>query len=484
VSNLLTSLLRRTPAVDAGAADSTPKHLGWVMMTALGIGATIGAGIFVMPGRIAEKAGPAGILSFLITGAVFLFVGICYERFARKVPNGVSAYSYVYHSMGEVFAWVVAFGLFLEYSFGASAVAIGWSQYLQKSLDPTPWAYHLPAVLRGPVTDAAGYHFGINVVALAVVAVVTMILLFGGVAKSAKLNFVLVCLKTVLLAVFMFAGLQHVHTVNWVPFMPKGWDGVLKGAAIAVFPYVGFDALYTFARESKSAKDTKIATYVCIGFVAFLYVAVMAIATSIEPVFFNGDISHVNPHFKGNEASAPLAVLLMSAGETWAGQLIAAGAVIGIFNVLLVLSMGGPRIFRNMAEDGLLPQIFAKVRNGNPTFGVLLNGLVVGGMAGFVPFETVTDIMVLGTLVAFIFVCVGALRMKLVHPIVALLGAVGCGLLITKLEPLVQQVYCVTCPIGLLVYFGYGFWHSKLRGKAAVGQPLQPEKVSVGSGRR
>jgi basic amino acid/polyamine antiporter, APA family len=443
------------------------------MLTALGIGATIGAGIFVMPGRIAEKAGPAGILSFIITGSIFLFVGICYERFARKVPNGVSAYSYVYHSIGEIFAWIVAFGLFLEYSFGASAVAIGWSQYLKKAT-----GFQLPPGFMGPFTDASGFHFGVNVVALAVVAMVTVILLFGGVAKSAKLNFILVCLKTGLLALFMFAGLQHMHPVNWQPFMPKGFQGVMQGAAIAVFPYVGFDALYTFARESKSVRDTRVATYVCIGLVAFLYVTVMAIATSLAPVFPGGDIAHVNPLFKGTEASAPLASLLMNAGENWAGKLIAVGAVIGIFNVLLVLSMGGPRIFRNMAEDGLLPKIFAKTHKGNPTVGVLLNGLVVGGMAGLVPFETVTDIMVLGTLVAFIFVCIGAFRMRLVNPLVPIIGAIGCGALAANLEPLVLQVYCITCPIGLLIYFAYGYWHSNLRNGKTSTIAMEEHSVS------
>ena len=466
--------MRRTAAHEDGSGDNTPKHLGWLMLTALGIGATIGAGIFVMPGRIAEKAGPAGILSFMITGAVFLFVGICYERFARKVPTGVSAYSYVYHSIGELFAWVVAFGLFLEYSFGASAVAIGWSQYLKKALD-----YQLPSWMMGPQLDASGHmQFGINVVALAVVTVVTLILIFGGVTKSAKLNFVLVCLKCGLLAVFMIAGLQHLHFEYWQPFMPKGFGGVMDAAAIAVFPYVGFDALYTFARESKSVKDTRLSTYLCIGLVAFLYVAVMAIATALAPVFPNGPGAGVNTLFKGTEASAPLASLLMAAGETWAGKLIAVGAVIGIFNVLLVLSMGGPRIFRNMAEDGLLPKIFARTHHGNPTLGVVLNGIVVGAMAGFVPFETVTDIMVLGTLVAFTFVCIGALRLKLVHWLVPVIGAIGCIALMTRLELLVLKVYCITCPIGLLIYFGYGFWHSNLR-RQSNGGSMKLEEQGV-----
>ncbi len=454
VNSQLTSLLRRTPAEPTTGAPDTPKHLGWLMLTALGIGATIGAGIFVMPGRIAEKAGPAGILSFVITGFIFLFVGICYERFARKVPQGVSAYSYVYHSIGEIFAWIVAFGLFLEYSFGASAVAIGWSQYLKKALN-----YELPSYLMGPIHEGGQFHFGINIVALFVVALVTLILVFGGVSKSAKLNFLLVCLKCGLLALFMFAGVKHMQPSLWQPFMPLGWTGVLQGAAIAVFPHVGFDALYTFARESKSLRDTRLSTYLCIGLVAFLYVAVMAIATSLAPVFVDG---RINPLFKGTESSAPLASLLMASGENWCGQMIAAGAVIGIFNVLLVLSMGGPRIFRNMAEDGLLPPIFQKTHNGNPTFGVILNGIIVGLMAGFVPFEDVSDIMVLGTLVAFVFVCLGAMRLKLVNPVVSIIGMVGCVVLAFNLNPLVLQVYCVSCPVGLLIYFLYGRRHSRL----------------------
>lgn len=454
---MISQLLRRMPATPALEDGEHARHLGWLMLAALGIGATIGAGIFVMPGTIAMKAGPAGVISFALTGLIFLFVGICYEKFASLVPNGVSAYSYVYHSIGELVAWIVAFGLFLEYSFGASAVAIGWSVYLQRVFQ-----YKLPTFWQGTVHAADGYHFGVNIVALAVVAVVTVILIFGGVKKSAKLNFFLVCLKTILLATFIFAGLKHINPANWQPFMPFGWQGVLGGAALAVFPYVGFDALYTFARESKSVKDTRIATYICIALVALLYVVVMLIATGMAACMVNGE---PNPLFKGSEASAPLANLLVSAGEGWAGLLIAGGAVIGIFNVLLVLSMGGPRIFRNMAEDGLLPPIFAKTNQGNPTYGLLLNGIIVGATAGFVPFDDVTEIMVLGTLVAFVFVCIGALRLKLVHPLVSIIGALGCLVLAFNLNPLVLKVYLITCPIGLIIYFLYGRHHSKLAKK-------------------
>ena len=273
-----------------------------------------------------------------------------------------------------------------------------------------------------------------------------------------------------LLAVFMIAGIQHVNPANWQPFLPKGIHGLSQGAAVAVFPYVGFDALYTFARESKSVNDTRLSTYICILLVAILYVAVMAIATGMQPVFtsVNGQLVE-NALFKGTEASAPLANLMIAAHEDWAGKLIAAGAVIGIFNVLLVLSMGGPRIFRNMAEDGLLPPIFAAVNNGSPTF----NGVIVGCLAGFVPFDSVTDIMVLGTLVAFVFVCVGALKLRLVHPIVSLIGAIGCGILAFNLSPIVWTVYKFTCPAGLVFYFLYSRHHSRLA------KPAEPSETQV-----
>ncbi|HEY9753851.1 MAG TPA: amino acid permease [Oculatellaceae cyanobacterium] len=456
--SLVTSLMRRTEAVEATATD-TPKHLGWIMLTALGIGATIGAGIFAMPGMIARKAGPAGILSFLITGLVIVAVSVCYEKFSQRVKNGVSAYSYVYHSLGEIFAWIVAFGLFLEYSFGSSAVSIAWGEYLKNATGLT-----LPAFWSGPSTVNGEFHFGINIVAVSVITVVTLILIFGGVSKSAKLNFFLVCLKLTLLVTFLAAGMRHVNPANWTPFMPMGWDGVLRGAALAVFPYVGFDALFTFARESKSLADTRKATYYCVAIVAVLYVTVMAVATGLAPCFLPGPNGTLieNQLFVGSEAAAPLAKLLSNAGETWCAKFISFGAVLGIFNVLLVLCMGGPRIFRNMAEDGLLPPAFAKVNKGNPTVGIALNGVIVALIAGLVPFGEIADMMVLGTLVAFIFVGIGALRLKLVNPIVAVIAAIGCMILATHLGEMVLKVYCVSLPVGLIIYFTYGFKHSKL----------------------
>jgi APA family basic amino acid/polyamine antiporter len=455
--SLLTSLMRTTTE-GTGLVSDTPKHLGWVMLTALGIGATIGAGIFSMPGIIAGKAGPAGILSFTITGFVIMVVAFCYEKFSVRVPNGVSAYSYVYHSLGELIAWIVAFGLFLEYSFGAAAVSIAWGEYLKNAVP----AATIKGVLAGPTVVNNAYQFGFNIISFSVVIVVCAILILGGVSKSAKINFLLVLLKLTLLSTFLIVGVKHINPVNWSNFMPHGFKGVMEGAATAVFPFVGFDALYTFARESKSLKDTRMATYWCVGIVAFLYISVMAVCTGLAPCSINGV---PNDLFVGTEAAAPLAKLLASVGEGWTSQFISFGAVLGIFNVLLVFCMGGPRIFKNMSEDGLLPPVFQKANKGNPTWGIVLNGLLVASIAALVPFVWIADMMVLGTLVAFICVCIGALKLKLVHPVVAIIGAVSCGILTYNLNPMVLEVYKYSLPVGLVIYFLYGYKHSRL-GKA------------------
>lgn len=466
-TSLISELLRRTPAQPPVNDCYYAKELGWLMLSALGIGGTIGAGIFAMPGMIARKAGPAGILSFIITGLVILAVAICYERFSRLIPHGVSAYSYVYHSVGEIFAWIVAFGLFLEYSFGSSAVAIAWTEYLKKALN-----FSLPEFWSGTTIVDGKIHFGINIIAFLVIAAVTIILILGGVNKSAKLNFLLVCLKLSLLVIFLAVGIKHIEPSFWLPFFPTGGIGVLKGAALAVFPYVGFDALYTFARESKSQHDTSLSTYLSIAIVAFLYITVMAVATGLAPAFINGQPNEV---FAGTEAAAPLAVLLSHVGEGWTAQLIAVGAVLGIFNVLLVLCMGGPRIFLSMSEDGLLPPIFQVLKKGSPTIGILINGLIVGITAALIPFGEIADMMVLGTLVAFIFVCFGAIRLKIVNPAIAGFGILGCTLLAFNLNPLVLQVYSISCPLGLLIYFFYGFRKSKLRNN----EQRKIEKIEV-----
>lgn len=444
-----------THAGNAGAGGNQPeRHLGWLMLALLGIGATIGAGIFVMPGRIASLAGPAGIISIAVTSAYFCAVGNRYERFSTVMPDGVSAYSYSYHTLGELIAWVVGWGLFIEYFMGTAAVAIGFSEYLRTAVN-----FGLSEFWTG--WSKIG-HFGIDILAVACIAAVSALLITAGTRKPAWINAIMVTMKLALLALFVGAGVTSVASENWHPFLPVGWDGVMQGAALFVFPFVGFDALYTFARESQSLRDTKIATFVCVLGVAVLYLLVFLVLTGLAPSFTTNStgVMAPNPLFSGDESAAPLAKVLIASGHTFVARLIAIGAVIGLFNVVFVMIQGAPRIFRNMAEDGILPPKFAELN-----FGIIVTGSICAIFAGAVPFAEISEMMVLGTLVAFLAVGVGSLRLPdstWVDYFSAFVVSVCSIALIFYLNSMVRQVYLISCPLGLLIYFAYGFHHSRL----------------------
>lgn len=452
-------LTRKTPVEPPESLQRHP-HFGWVALTSLGIGAIIGAGIFSMPGTIAATAGPAGILSFAITGMVMLAVARCYHGFSLRSPHGVSAYSYVYLSLGELYAVIVGVGLFVEYFFGTAAVAQAWAEYLAVAT-----GIRLPDFWLGTaVLPDGSLRFGINIVAMLVVGLITAILTLGSVRKSAWLNTTLVLLKLTLLATFIFVGLKHFNPSNISPFMPFGVSGVLAGAALAVFPYVGFDQLYSFVLESKRDKDTSIATYLSVLLSGASYIAVMLVMVgAVAPLVANSaGVLVANPLYSGSESAAPLANVLRAVGEEWTAKFIGIAAVIGLFNVLLVGCMAAPRVFKNMAQDGLLPAVFAKTHNGSPIAGTLITGAFCSLLAGVVPFEKLAHMMVLGTLVAFIAVGIGAKKEKLVGWFTALVAIVGGGLLITQLDTLVFFVYPITLTVALAVYLLYGYRHSKL----------------------
>ncbi len=465
------TLTRKTPVKPSANLIRNP-HFGWIALTSLGIGAIIGAGIFSMPGTIASTAGPAGILSFVLTGIIMVAVARCYHAFSTRSPHGVSAYSYVYLSLGELYAVIVGVGLFVEYFFGTSAVAQAWAEYLFVATGVKPSAFWLGTT----VLPDGSMQFGINIVAMGVVAVITAILSLGNVRKSAWLNTTLVLLKLTLLTTFIIVGLKHFHMANLSPFMPFGISGVLAGAALAVFPYVGFDQLYSFVLESKRDKDTSIATYLSVLLSGALYIAVMLVMVGAVPALVASATGHVpNPLYSGSESAAALANVLRAVGEDWTAKFIGIAAVIGLFNVLLVGCMAAPRVFKNMAEDGLIPSVFAKTHNGSPIAGTLITGAICSVLAGVVPFEKLAHMMVLGTLVAFIAVAIGAKKEKLVGWFTALLVIIGGGLLIAKLDTLVFYVYPVTLGAALAVYLLYGYKHSKLGQQQNSGSPVDSE---------
>ena len=453
--NKVIARLTATLPNDANLGGSVPqRHLGWLMLALLGIGATIGAGIFVMPGNIASLAGPAGMISIALTGFYFCAVGNRYERFSAVVPNGVSAYSYTYHTLGELAAWVVGWGLKIEYVMGTAAVAIGFSQYLRTAIN-----FGLPVFWTGWSKDGK---FGIDIFAVLCVLTITLLLIKVGTHKPAWINAIMVGLKATLLVLFICVGATSVYSENWQTFLPMGWDGVMKGAARFVFPFVGFDAFYTFARESKSLRDIKIGTFVCIFGVDVAYLLVFLVLTGMAPSFIhaaNGELV-ANPLFSGDESAAPLAKVLIATGHTFVAKLIAVGAVVGLFNVVFVMIQSAPRIFRNMAEDGVLPHKFE-----NLNFGIIITGGICALFAGVVPFAEISEMMVLGTLVAFLAVGIGSLRLPnltWVDYLSAFIVIVSSIALIFYLNPMVRQVYLISCPVGLAIYFAYGYWHSKL----------------------
>lgn len=442
----MTQLFSRLTATHSVETDSQHhRHLGWLMLALLGMGATIGAGIFVMPGRIASLAGPAGMISIAITSLYFCAIGNRYERFSVVVPHGVSAYSYTYHTLGELAGWVVGWGLFIEYFMGTAAVAIGFSEYLRTALN-----LGLPDFLSGWSKDG---RFGVDIVAVACIATITVLLVRVGTHKPAWMNAILVGLKLFLLALFICVGATSVNSENWHPFLPVGWNGVMQGAALFVFPFVGFDALYTFARESKSLRDTKIATFVCVLGVAILYLLVFLVLTGLSPSYVTDSSGAMiaNPLFSGDESAAPLAKVLIANGHTVVAKMIAVGAVIGLFNVVFVMIQGAPRIFRSMAEDRVLPHHFE-----NLNFGIIVTGTVCAFFAAVVPFAEISEMMVLGTLIAFLAVGIGSLRLPnltAVDILSASVVCVGSAVLVFYLNPMVLKVYLVSCPIGLLIYF-------------------------------
>jgi APA family basic amino acid/polyamine antiporter len=426
------------------------RVLGPVQITLLGIGAIIGAGIFATIGTAAAGdqyragAGPALMLSFVVTATVCAFTALCYAEFAAMVPISGSAYTYSYATLGELVAWIIGWDLIIEYAVGNIGVAISWANYfkdLLKSLH-VPWLgipegivipdwlsldYQTAAKLAeealkkdphaSTVFSSAPHLFGIpiifNVPAVAIVAAITIILVWG-VRESARFNAVMVCIKIVVLLFFIGVGSMFFKPENWHPFMPNGWAGVGAGAAIVFFAYIGFDAVSTVAEETRDPRrNLPIGIIASLIICTILYIAVSAI--------FTGLISYPDLKSKlSNEQAEPLTMALKHANPswTWAVGVVAFGSVIAHTAVLLVYQLGQPRIFFAMARDGLLPPAFARVhpRFRTPAFSTILTGLFVGGIAAFASLDEMVDLTNIGTLFAFILVCAGTTVLRLKDP--------------------------------------------------------------------
>jgi APA family basic amino acid/polyamine antiporter len=466
------------------------RILGPVQLTSLGVGAIIGTGIFVLSGQAAhDKAGPALMLSFVVAGLACIFAALCYAEFASMVPVAGSAYTYAYATLGELFAWIIGWDLILEYTVASATVAHGWSKYFQNLWEmrfpPLP-----PALQQAPFDyDPKLGHFVatggvVDLPAILVALAITWVLV-RGIRESVSFNAVMVGVKLTIVLFVIVVGAFYVNPANWVPFAPYGYSGLsifghavfgqtdaggqpvglLAGAAIIFFAYIGFDSLSTHAEEAKRpARDVPIGIITSLVLCTLLYIAMAAVLTGMIPY---GKI----------DIEAPVADAFRQVGLPWAQFLVAIGALTGITSVLLVMMLSQPRIWLAMARDGLVPRgFFGAVhdRFRTPWKSTILTGIVVALAGGLLPLRFLADLTNIGTLFAFVIVCSAVLVMRRLHPefkrpfrtpfvpYLPIAGVLICLMLMLSLSPGNWTRLFVWLLIGLVIYIFYGRHRSVL----------------------
>lgn len=484
------------------------RALNATNLTTLGIGAIIGAGIFVLTGQAAAMyAGPAIVISFVISGCACLFAGLCYAEFASMIPIAGSAYTYAYATLGEFIAWIIGWDLILEYLFAASTVSVGWSGYVVSFLKdfgiviPAQFTSALGTILvnvPNTVPDITGWQpittqltttlaaSGISVDALPhmtallnlpamfIVAAITFLLVIG-IKESANFNNVMVIIKVCVIIMFICIGFAFVNRGNWHPFIPKntgqwgqfGWSGILRGSAVIFFAYIGFDAVSTAAQEAKNPqRDMPIGILGSLGISTVLYILVALVLTGIVSYTF---LNVADPIAVGVNA--------MGKGMFWLRPIIKIAAIAGLSSVILVMMLGQPRIFYSMSKDGLLPPVFSKVhpKFKTPYISTIVTGSVAIVLAGILPIRILGELVSIGTLLAFAIVSVGivVLRYKKpdIHrpfrtPLVPVIPILGAGICLLQMYSLPLDTWLrlvIWMAVGFIIYFTYGINHSHLR---------------------
>jgi len=518
--------LFRVKPLDAILEDAEePEHqlkraLGPVQLTLFGIGAIIGAGIFATIGTAAAGdanrpgAGPALMVSFVITAIVCAFTALCYAEFASMVPISGSAYTYSYATLGEVIAWIIGWDLIIEYAVGNIAVAISWANYFRTLLaglhipGVAPSGIHIPdwismdyrtAAKVPGVYENAPHIFGkpiiFNVLAVAIVALITVVLIWG-IRESARFNAVMVGIKILVLTFFIVVGFTYVQPANWTPFNPNGFAGISAGAAIVFFAYIGFDAVSTVAEETRNPRRN-----LPIGIIASLIICTIFYA--VVACVFTGLISYPDLKAKlATEQAEPLTMALQHVGQQantdlgWAIGIVAFGSVIAHTAVLLVFQLGQPRIFFSMARDGLLPKVFYKVhpRFRTPHISTILTGVFVASFAAVASIDEMVDLTNIGTLFAFILVCAGIIVLRIKDPdrprpfrvpgglTIPILGIISCLYLIYFLPPTSWLRFAAWLNLGFVIYVGYGAVHSRLTGREHAERPAEHDARTAYTG--
>ena len=460
-------------------AHTLKRSLTATNLTLLGVGAIIGAGIFVLTGQAAAQyAGPAIVLSFVIAGFGCLFAGLCYAEFASMIPIAGSAYTYGYATLGEFMAWIIGWDLILEYLFAASTVSVGWSGYFVALMKEIGFA--IPEKFAGAPLKWVEAHRSfewtssvVNLPAMVLIAVLTALLVVG-IKESARFNNIAVAIKLAIVLAVIGFGIKYVNTANWHPFIPAntgtfghfGLSGIVRGSAVVFFAYIGFDAVSTAAQEAKNPKrDLPIGILGSLAICTVLYIAMALVMTGLTP-FMNLNVPH--PVFVAIEAAGP--------GLKWLTYFINIGAIAGLSSVVLVMLMGQPRIFYAMARDGLLPPVFGKVhpKFKTPYIATIITGSVAMVFGGLFPIDILGELVSIGTLLAFIIVCAGVLVLRYRSPelkrpfrtpfvpLVPILGIGTCGFMMAFLPLTTWLRLGIWMAIGLGIYFMYGRHHSKL----------------------